>query len=450
MASGMGSTDDSSTATSRCEDIKDMQVHEIFVLAVPNDDNWAERTTPWYVFFYLMLVVYGLLYIALGVGCILLLWKRHLARRFRVNTFVAIDLALMTLAISRVLKFLLDPWGQSGYFTCRGCIIFSRLLSALAFPSLTASYTLVFITLWLSARMQLGRSCVQRLKILIPLCCVHYVVAIAFEIIGSLPFSRYPVVFLLVSCESFFTVWGFSLCFAFLFAGQRLLRSVKTSARNSSRVCKDSPTMRRQDLIEKSRFDNRSRGETRARSGTKQKLKTILREHHQRAIRKVTLITYMTATLGMLYSVVSVVNLTLVCLNLLGDCPGYTNSREKLRPEVWLTMSYITFTLELLLALLLTYSISDYQPVLQFLYKTCCGMRHVIVRFSPDLHAPESISVEAPSDIKNSKFFKEDSLSLHSGELESTIVVNGRTNGTITKLHDNKTESPLTTSISAT
>ncbi len=416
-------------ASNSCDGIQDMQVYKVFGLAVPNEDNWEDRSTSWYVFFYTLLIAFGLLYVALGVACILLMWKRHLARRFKVNTFVAIDLALLTLGFSRAAFFVLDPWGQSGYFTCRGCVIVSRLLSALGFPSLTASYTLVFITLWLSAKIQLGRSCVQKLKVLIPLCLVHYAVAITFEIIGSLPVSKYPVVFLLVGCESVFTVWGFLICLAFVFAGHRLLRTVKKSAINSSVVCRDSPSVKRQDLVEKSRFQIRG-SEARAKSQSKLKLK--VREHHQRAIRKVTLITYVTATLGMVYSLVSFVNLTLLCLNLFKDCPGYYRSEEKLQPGAWLALKYVVFSLELLLALLLTYSITDYQPVIELLYKTCCGMMNLVNTRrstpSPDLYT-SSFHTDIPSgvekDLKLSRETLDESFPVNNNDLETTIVVNG-------------------------
>ena len=384
-----------STNATMCESLKDQQVHQIFGLAVPNEEHWQERTSVWYVFFYLMLIIYGLLFICLGVACIILLWKRHLAQRFKIKTFIAIDLALMTLGFSRALFFVLDPWGQSGYFTCQGCIIASRLIAALAFPSLTASYTLVFITLWLSARLQLGGSCVQNLKVLIPLCFGHYVVAILFEIVGSLPVSKYPVVFLLISCEAVFSTWGFFVCFGFLFAGVRLLRSVKKSARSSSIVCRDSPSMTRHELINKSRFQNRAKERTRGRTQSNMKLKALLRDHHRRAIRKVTIITYITATLGMLYSVVSFINLVLLSLNLFHKCPGYIDDK-KLHPGVWLALRYVVLTLELFMGTLLTYSISDYKPVVGLL-RTLCGLR----RERTVVVVPDGTS----TDFKNSPVF---------------------------------------------
>ena len=368
--------------------------YDILSLVIPSSrDHWKERTTAYWAFFYIMLAVFGILYLCLAVGCILLLAKRHLAQRFKVRTFIAIDVALMVLGFSRVLFFLLDPWGQSGFCNHHACIVISRLIGALAFPSLTAGYTLVLITLWISARMQLGLSCIQRLKIIIPLCFIHYGVAVVFEIMGSIPTKDgMVVVVLLVICEAAFSIWGFLVCFSFLITGHRLLKSVERSARSSSMICRDSPNLTRQQLVEKSKFQ----GTEKKRSQSTLKLKYMLREHHRRAIRKVSRITYITVLLGMLYSIVTFVNLILACLSLFFGCPGYLDdSLSPQNPGVWLMLHYVAFVLELLLAVLLTYSISDYRPILNLF---CCNMRKVGSRQgSPSGVDSCTIESEAPS-----------------------------------------------------
>ena len=355
--------------------------YELFRLVTPMDDpNWEERDIVYWVFFYLMVVIFVMLFFMLGVGSIVLIMKRHLAVRFKLRTFIAIDLALCTLGFSRVIFLIFNPWNQYGFCTHHACTAISRLLNALAFPSITASYTLVFITLWMSARIQLGPSNVQKVKILIPLCLIHYVVAIAFEIIGSLPLSTaLPILILLMLCETVFSLWGFLVCFSFLFAGFRLLKTVEKSARQSSMICRDSPSMTREQLVEKSKFSNRKSKEIRQRSRSTMKLKHMLRERHQRAIRKITLLTYITVILGILYSAVSVANLIQVAISIFHGCPGYIRGMKQL-PSVWLTFRYIFFTLEILLAVLLTYAINDSKPVVEFVKKrvtSVCGLRRV-------------------------------------------------------------------------
>lgn len=351
-----------------CRSLSNVSPHEALALILPNDDNWEERTATWYILFDFMVALYGLLFATLASAALIVLCKRHMTARFKVHTFVAIDISLLTLGVSRVLFLSLDPWGQNDYFTCRGCIIVSRLISALAFPSLTSSYTLVFITLWFSARIQLGPLWIQKLKVLVPLCFVHYVIAVVLEVIGSFTLPSYPVVIILISCEAIFAVWGILVCISFMIAGVHLLDTIKRSARTSSVVCRDSPHLTRHDLVIK-----KESPALRYRSRTYSKSKA--QEKHRRAVRKIARITYMTASLAMLYSVLIITNLILICLNLFDECTGYIGDKKP-HPEVWLVLQFLVLTVELLLGALLTYSIADYRPVIVFLRRVLhCGKR---------------------------------------------------------------------------
>ena len=361
-------------------DLDNKTAISVVALLVPNDSPyWAERSAAWYAFFYLMIVIYSVLFLGFGICCLILLAKRHLAQRFRVRTFIAIDLALIVLGFSRFVFLVLDPWGQSGFCTHYACIIISRLLGALAFPSLTASYTLVFLTLWISARIQMGRSCVQKLKILIPLCCIHYVVALIIETILLIRvIDSFVVLVMLVACEAIFSLWGFLVCLLFFVGGFRLLKTLERTARNSSVICKDTPNMSRHDLIERSKFKNQSKSpkEIRQRSLTTMKLKHMLQTKQKAALRKITLITYVTVILGMLYSLLSIVNLFIVSFSLFHGCPGDFLGLRMLQ-EVWLVIRYVFFTIEICMAVLLTYAITDYTPLIKALRKVICKVGNV-------------------------------------------------------------------------
>ena len=362
---------------------------EVLSLFVPrNSSLWEERTQAWYVFFYLMLVIYCFFFLFLALSCILLLVKRHLAQRFRVKTFIAIDLALVILGLSRFLFLILDPWGQSGFCKHFACIVFSRLLGSLGFPSLTASYTLVFITLWISGRIHLGTSWVQRIKILIPLCCIHYVAAIVVEIVIIIPLrSTMATLILLVICEAVFAVWGFLVCAMFFVAGFRLLKTMEETERSSSVICKDSPNISRHDLIAKSKLQNNSPSRVRTPSLGTIKMKKMMKDKKKRAVRKITLIMYITVVLGMLYSLLSIVNIILFCLSLFDGCIGEIKGQSR-HPEVWLVFRYIFFTLEVCMGFLLTYAISDYAPVVNALKNItvrCCKNKALV--FSSDIES---------------------------------------------------------------
>lgn len=374
-------------------DLSSKSALEHVALLRPSDSPyWRERTPAWYVFFYLLIIIYSILFLCFAITCLVLLVKRHLAQRFKVRTFIAIDVTLVVLGCSRFLFLLIDPWGQLGFCTHFACIVVSRLLGALGFPSLTASYTLVFLTLWISAKIHLGGSWVQRLNMLIPLCCIHYVVALIFEIILLVPLKNSTVVVsLIISCEAVFSLWGFIVCLLFFIAGFRLLKTIEKTARSSSVICRDSPNLSRHDLIikpaknsptnspkttrheliEKSRFQKRNVDDIRKRTASTMKLKHMLQSKQKRALRKITLITYVTVALGMLYSTLSVANLFVVVFSLFDGCPGEIRGMQ-MWPELWLFLRYVLFTIEFSMALLLTYAVTDYMPLINAFKKVCC------------------------------------------------------------------------------
>lgn len=421
----------------------------IFSVLLPSNNSfWAERTEGWYVFFYLLIIIFSVFFLGFAITCLLLLCKRHLAQRFKVRTFIAIDVALAVLGFSRFLFLMLDPWGQLGFCTHYTCVVVSRLLGALGFPSLTASYTLVFITLWISAHIQLGRSWVQKLKILIPLCCVHYVVAVIFEIVLLTPIENsVAVVFVVIGCEAVFSLWGFLVCFMFFVAGFRLLKTLKMQERKSSMICRDSPHMTRADLIEKSKFHKSNEPSLRKRSLTTMKLKEQVLSKQKRALRKVTLITYVTVVLGMLYSILSIVNLILVLLGLFDGCPGEIRM-EKMLPEVWLLIRYLFFVLELGLAILLTYAINDLEPVIDALKKAiikCC--ESPLLKFSSS--AVEDSPMRTTTDIV-APVIKEDKAFSAAGNLELTPTVSSVSDFPSMATLPEEADPPLTPSVTKT
>jgi len=160
---------DHETGTNSClTELTNLSTLKVLSMLRPSDSpHWDQRTQWWYAFFYLLIIIYGILFLSFSIFCLLILTKRHLAQRFQVRTSIAIDLALIVLGCSRFLFLLLDPWGQLGFCTHFACTVLSRLLGSLGFPSLTASYTLVFLTLWISARIQLGRTWVKRFRRLV-------------------------------------------------------------------------------------------------------------------------------------------------------------------------------------------------------------------------------------------------------------------------------------------
>lgn len=335
-----------------CVDLHNETVRSILAKLVPscrNNSNWEPVGEPWVAFFYLHIVIFVLLFLLVGVACALFLYKHRLTARFaKAQTFVAIDVSLVILGFSRVLFYLLDPFGLSGFCNHFACVVISRLLASLAFPSLTASYTLVFLTLWQSARVRLGRTCVQDLRIIIPFTLIHYFAAVITEIVGFV--SPYPLVFMLISCELVFALWGMIVCVTFLVGGIRLLRSVHSSARQSSLYCRSSV-----DQTPPSTHSQRSR------PSISRKAQTQLQQHHKQAVRKVSSITYSAAVLGVFYSLINIVSTGLVTNQIFSSCPY--NSRDN--PRLWLGLMYVRSFLEFAMAALLIYAVNDIRPLVK-------------------------------------------------------------------------------------
>ena len=335
-----------------CLELNNASVQQILGSLAPNCEYgaWSPISDAWLGAFYFHAVFFGIAFLLVGIACIVFLSKRHLAKRFKTKTFFAIDLSLCILGFSKFLFYVLDPYGIAG-FCPPGlpCMITSRLLFSLAFPSLTAAYTLVFLTLWYSARMKLGRACIQRWRIIIPLCFIHYLVAIVFEFVGAFG-SPYYIIFLLIACEAFFTVWGLVVCSTFLIGGLRLLHSVRKSAINSTVVSTDIVIQDEGHLKDGTKVYTRSRSTMRLKP----------RKNHQRALRKIGIVTYSAAILGALYSLLGISHLVMLCMQLFGECDENGVGQNS---NLWLALKYLSGAIELLLTLLLLYSINDVMPL---------------------------------------------------------------------------------------
>ena len=438
-----------------CFDNRNATALSVLHATIPNCDSghWQPLTPEWKGLFYTYVVLFGLLFLLLGIGGLICLCKYHTIMRLRrMKTLIAVDIALVILGLSRTLFYVVDPYGISGYCTALACVVVSQVLFSLTFPSLTAGYTLVFFTLWHVSTVKFGRSKTQQWKIVVPLCFVHYVVAVTVELITA--FSGYSAIYLLLSCQFVFTAWGLLVCATFLIMGLRILKSVKITARKSAIVRRDAtltripPKQAGQSCI--SRIDTRtfdlplpdvegemanghssstepavesSQGDVVAGGSPKavtiatnesslarsvstsmssepepsraltesgasssgrspvfsappaapSKLKDFISKKHMQAIQKISIITYSVAVLGGLYSILGLVLLGIMTETLFGSCPEDEVPSGN-NPYVWLTFRYILAIFELLLAILLLYSVNEVRPVVNMLRDVCCSV----------------------------------------------------------------------------
>ena len=417
-----------------CFDHRNSSVLDVIHATVPNcqSGHWQPLTPQWKALFYTHVALFGSLFLLLAVWCVVCLWKHHaLMRLRRTKIFIAVDVTLMILGFSRAIFYVLDPYGISGYCSEFACVVVSRILASLTLPSLTASYTLVFFILWHVSTVNVRRSKFQRWKIIVPICFALYSVAVAVELVCA--FTTYPAIFLLLACEFAFIVGGLAVCVTFLFVGLKILKSVRRTAQETSTVIRDAslariPTLQlgkslSVSVVDRHVLDSHSNAQVNGarpplRSGgsvsfanqvldqpekfatsnaftsplpsrkktlgsTSSKAKLPASKHHNRAIRKVSIITYAAAVLGGLYCLFALTQLILLIIKLFGACPE-DEIPHRSNPYVWITFRYVSSVMELLLACLLVYSVNEIRPVVKILRNVLRSMLHCRNEFQSD------------------------------------------------------------------
>ena len=332
------------------------QPWQILAFLTPTDRNfWEGRNEAWDSAFKVYTGVFSFMYLVIGLMAVMLIIKKECIR-LPAKTFFAVYTAIAILGFSRGIFLALDPFAIIGFIRNRfdQWIIVSRFLASFGFPSLVASYTLLFLTLLRITKTNPGTQWYQYWKFVIPVVVTPYVVALAAETIGHV--ASYPALLAVVICEGLFSLWGLIICVTFLFAGMRLLRELSNRERRTIR-----------------RSTSMSQRGTFARRASEQFTQQEFERHHnriRRTTRKITIITYGTAVLGIVYSLVSVATLTMVCLFVFRDCIGFRGARAN--SVFWLVLQVTARISEILLVMVMLYSITDASIIVNFLKCRYC------------------------------------------------------------------------------
>lgn len=333
---------------------------ELISFLTPSDTRiWDERSEGWSVVLMIYAAVFAFLFFFLGIMAVVLIYKKDCIR-LKTKTFFALYLTIAILGFTRFLHLVLDPYNSIGFISNQFAewITISRILASFGFPSLVASFTLMFVTLLTLANTKLEKrnKWYQQWRYVIPILVVSYAISLSAEIIGiSVP---YPGLFSVVLCEIVFMVWGVAICVIYLFAGTRLLRRVQLH---------ESRTFKRVSSVP---------GGEEGRSQQKQFVTRVI-ERHQKSMhkttRKISIITFTTAVVGIIYSVISSANLVLLCLLLFYECLGL---RGRTSSVAWLILASALRTTEVLLALIMLYSITDVSKAVNLMKRIlachCC------------------------------------------------------------------------------
>lgn len=347
---------------------RNLHPYETLSLLVPIDNRvWTERNTTWYTLFKVMIALLGLLYFTVGIVSVILLVRRD-SMRLGMRTFFAVYLSMAILGFSRAAFFALDPFGVLGYISDQfsAWIIVSRFMAALGFPSLVAACTLIILTLIKLANAKPGKQWYECWTYVLTLLVLPYAPALVAEALGHI--NTYSAIFSGIVCETFFVLWGLSICILFLSAGTRLLNTLKNSHRNTTTVSQGHAINQRQSNTSAD-FTMRDR-------------KT------RRIARKIIVITFGTATTGILYSLASAAAVILVLLLTFMDCMGLENRTSS---DAWLAILFANFLTEILFVGFILYSMTDISLLLCFfkhLLLCCFASTESEIQQDPELNLP--------------------------------------------------------------
>ena len=142
--------------------------------------------------------------------------KKKTSKRY----FMTVASLLLIFGLTRGLYLLLDPYGSHVHFNLP--TVAEAILRGVAYPCLTSSFTLVFLSLLDVTKFQLFPRGVQRIRVVAPILTLHFVIVTCSDVAGTV-FSS--AVLTTAICRAVFLLWGVFVFSSFLYAGVRLFNT---------------------------------------------------------------------------------------------------------------------------------------------------------------------------------------------------------------------------------
>ncbi len=314
---------------------KGLRSFEVLARLGPGDPrSWEEVTDIWRDVFTAAAVILGTVYLAIGLIAATLLIKKG-SPRLKIRTFFAIYLNVSIMGFSRAVLYWLDPFGMIGFVGGKvvGWIVVSRYIAVLGFPSFIASSTMIVFTLLTIMDVKKGKKWYGYWRYVIIISLVPYAIAICAESLAYI--NTYTALVIGLVCETFFVVWGLTVCVAYLTAGLRLLKKLQARNREMTEVLETSNS-------------HHNIGSNQSNELTKKQSKVY---------RKIFKITFGTTITGILYTLVAAVGTILAFLFVFHQCMGFMERRAS--PAVWLFLHIAMRALEIVFSLTILYSVTD-------------------------------------------------------------------------------------------
>lgn len=371
--------------------------YELLFLTAPtvNSFIWAQRSVAWDYAFITYTAVFSAIFFVLGFMSVVMLFKQDCIR-LKTKTFLAIYICIAILGFSHAIQLSLDPFGILGwllkYFPQWNII--SRFLIVLGFPSLTASYMLIFITLYKSVDIGASRLWHQDWRVVSLLVAGHYIIAITAEAIANT--ANYPALGAIIICQASYAVWDVFICTIYLIAGCRLLRRLKAQCEASVRMSSSISTPSR---------------DVWRRTGRQESQSVLSDEHYNRqynkisqTLRKVAIITYFTSFFSVLHALISITSLFFMSWFVFYQCFGLNGVGD---PVIWLVLQIALKMVEILLAMVMIYSVTDLKAIWVVFSNCCClhkptGTNHCTDSTGPTT-IPHTASQSSLASISNTR-----------------------------------------------
>lgn len=351
-----------------CEEHKSMLFENLepyqilsYIVAPLGENVWVERDDAWNICFFVYIAVMSAVFLKLGIVSVIMLIKKDCVR-LPTKTFFAIYLSIAILGFSRALHLILDPLGLLGYIAEHfpAWFVLSRMLAIFGLPSLVASTTLLIFTILKVAKAVPGKQWYHYWKFIIPIMLTPYMIGFFSEIVAN--FTPYPGLLIVIVCFLFFALWGLVICLTFLFAGNRLLRQLRLRGRKTIRF----------STVRANGTDMESQTAIRRNFASREQLRHQIR--NRRTYRKITIITYGTALFTISYSLLFIATAIMIGIMLFQECFGFNGLAY---PSVWLALEFCKRFNEIILSMMLLYSITDIAGVLRVLFGKCCTGQQV-------------------------------------------------------------------------
>ena len=171
-----------------------------------------EWKAAWEVHIYGAGILFAILAVYSLISIIGLVRKRELMSQ---GYFISLNIMLFLMCSTRAVYFLVDGYNSGGTFHP----ILAYFLYSLTFPCMTSAFSVLFLALLQTLKMQLLSPKIQKPAVLVGIITFHFVLSITTDVVIGLIAD---VRVMLVVCEIFFVLWGLFLFCAYIYIFRKL------------------------------------------------------------------------------------------------------------------------------------------------------------------------------------------------------------------------------------